>query len=94
MSSSLARVSLLCLEAIFGWSQLEPRNGLLKIICQGCKEGSVGEVQDCGLRTLFKNTKNVRSKWTKKAMQAWPGCVQANKEIGHLGEAGTRKLVS
>lgn len=43
---------------------------------------------------MFKNTKNVRSKWTKKVMQAWPGCAQANKEIGHLSEAGTRKLTA
>lgn len=50
--------------------------------------------KNCGLRALFKTTKNVRSKWTKKAMQAWPGCAQANKEIGNLGEAGTRELVS
>lgn len=43
---------------------------------------------------MFKNTKNVRSKWTKKVMQVWPGCAQANKEIGHLSEAGTRKLTA
>lgn len=27
-------------------------------------------------------------------MQACPGCAQANKETGHLGEAGTRKVGS
>lgn len=54
----------------------------------------MGREKYCRLRTLFKNSKNVRSKWTKKVMQAWPGCAQANKEIGHLGEAGTRKLAA
>lgn len=43
VSSSLAWVSLLHSEAIFGWSQLEPRNGLLKILAMAVKKAEFGK---------------------------------------------------
>lgn len=43
VSSSLAWVSLFCSEAIFGWSQLEPRNGLLKIFATVVKKAGMGK---------------------------------------------------
>lgn len=43
VSSSLVWVFLLPSEAIFGWSQLEPRNGPLKIIALVVKKAELGK---------------------------------------------------